>query len=255
VRKCRPWFWDLIADVRLMPMFELAQVARIKPITAELQPHILFPLSCQPLCDGIIEIYERECCCHHIHIPGLLDRLRDILDILPIPIPDPIPEPIRDPIPRPSVRDCCVQGPEGPAAQVACRSRRSPAREPVRGLPRAARDAGRCRAPLCHRAALSVSDLLSLLRAQGWPDADPARWPVRFLLFARASSPHHRYCYTTYAYRIKQLINGVLTVVYDGLAAHQYFGAGDRRISAPTIRKRACALMAGDPPPNDGVRS
>lgn len=68
VRKCRPWFWDLIDDIRLRPMFELAQVPRIRPITVDLQPHLLFPVSCQPLCDGIVEIYERECCCPHIHI-------------------------------------------------------------------------------------------------------------------------------------------------------------------------------------------
>ena len=108
VRKCRPWFWDLLDDIRLKPMFELAQVARIKPITADLQPHILFPLRCQPLCDGIIEIYERECCCHHIHIPILIDRLRDILDILPIPIPDPFPDPIPGLDPAPFTPQFCA---------------------------------------------------------------------------------------------------------------------------------------------------
>lgn len=101
VRKCRPWFWDLIDDLRLRPMFELAQVARIRPITADLLPHLSFPASCQPLCDGIVEIYERECCCLHIHVPDLLDRLRDILDILPIPIPDPVPDPLPGPDPEP----------------------------------------------------------------------------------------------------------------------------------------------------------
>src|SRR3546814_19073773 len=60
VRKCRPWYWDLLDNARLRPMFELAQIARIKPITAEMLPHIRFPLSCQPICDGVITIYERE---------------------------------------------------------------------------------------------------------------------------------------------------------------------------------------------------
>src|SRR3546814_5721200 len=38
--------------------------------------------------------------------------------------------------------------------------------------------------------------------------------------------PYPRHCVTTYAYKIRQLVNGVLTVVYDGLAAHEYFSAG-----------------------------
>src|SRR5215470_14133286 len=80
LRKCRPWYWYLLDDIRLSTMFELAQPARIKPITAELNPHIIFPLRCQPLCDGIVEVYERECCCIRIHIPDLLCRLREILE-------------------------------------------------------------------------------------------------------------------------------------------------------------------------------
>ncbi|HVK99009.1 MAG TPA: hypothetical protein VM553_04320, partial [Dongiaceae bacterium] len=81
VRKCRPWFWDLLNDIQLTPMLERAQIARIKPITADLLPHLQFPLRCQPLCDGVIEIYERECCCHHFHLTDLLDRLRDVLEV------------------------------------------------------------------------------------------------------------------------------------------------------------------------------
>lgn len=98
VRKCRPWFWGVLENIRLAPMFELAQAARIKPITADLTPHVLFPFHCQPLCDAVFEIYERECCCHHhFHITDLLGRLRDILERLPIPLPDPFPN--RSPAP------------------------------------------------------------------------------------------------------------------------------------------------------------
>lgn len=101
VSKCRPWFWDLLDDIRLQPMYALAQAARIKPITAELQPHLRFPLRCQTLCDGVVEVYERECCCRWFRIPDLLDRLREILAVLPIPLPDPIPDPIPGPDPGP----------------------------------------------------------------------------------------------------------------------------------------------------------
>lgn len=97
VRKCRPWFWELLDDIRLQPMFAQAQIARIRPLDAELLPHLRFPLNCQTVCDGVIEVYTRKCCCRYIPIPDLLDRLRDILADLPIPIPDPIPDPLPNP--------------------------------------------------------------------------------------------------------------------------------------------------------------
>src|SRR3546814_13089945 len=60
--------------------------------------------------------------------------------------------------------------------------------------------------------------------------------------------------FTTYAYKIRQLVNGVLTVVYDGLAAHEYFSAGaPANIRTYNPQARVCAAGPGDPPPNDGT--
>ena len=255
VRKCRPWFWDLLADLRLAPMFELAQVARIKPITAELQPHILFPISCQPLCDGIIEIYERECCCHHIHIPILLDRLRDLLDILPIPIPYPIPEPIPGPDPAPF-------GPQFLRAKArAIQQRKTPldlAAVPPENL---YQDYLALRAMPVDAARLYVLERSYLfpifchcsVRKVGQTPIQPGG-QFDFCYLRAHHHPHHGHCVTTYAYKIKQLINGVLTVVYDGLAAHQYFGAGvPADIRSYNPQAHACADGPGDQPPNDGL--
>ena len=73
VRKCRPWFWDVLDDIRFTPMVELAQIARIKPITADLHPHIIFPFRCQPLCDGIVRVdgvqIDRDRRRHLAHVP------------------------------------------------------------------------------------------------------------------------------------------------------------------------------------------
>lgn len=253
VRKCRPWFWDLLDDIRLLPMLELAQVARIKPITAELQPHILFPLRCLPLCDGVIEIYERECCCHHIHIPDLLDRLRDILDILPIPIPDPEPIPGPDPAPF---------GPRLLRAKArAIQQRKAPldlAAVPPENLHQ---DYLALRAmPLeaAHRYVLERPYLFPIfchcsVRKVGQTPIQPGGH-FDFCYLRVHHHPHHAHCSRTYAYKIKQLINGVLTVVYDGLAAHQYFAAGipaDIRTYNP--QAHVCADGPGDAPPNDGA--
>jgi hypothetical protein len=255
VRKCRPWFWDLIDDIRLTPMFERAQVVRIKPITAELNPHILFPLRCQPLCDGIIEIYERECCCHHIHIPTLLDRLRDLLDILPIPIPDPIPDPIPGPDPAPFTPQLLR------TKARAIQRRKTPldlAAVPPENLHQ---DYLALRTMPADAARLYVLDRPYLfpffchcsVRKVGQTPIQPGG-EFDFCYLRVHHHPHHGHCSTTYAYKIKQLINGVLTVVYDGLAAHQYFAAGgpaDIRTYNP--QAHVCADGPGDPPPNDGA--
>jgi hypothetical protein len=254
VRKCRPWFWDLIDDIRMTPMFELAQVARIKPITAELQPHILFPLRCQPLCDGIIEIYERECCCHHIHIPILIDRLRDILDILPIPIPDPIPDPIPGPDPAPFTPQLLR------TKARAIQRRKTPldlAAVPPENL---YQDYLALRTMPADGAQLYVLERPYLfpffchcsVRKVGQTPIQPGG-EFNFCYLRAHHHPHHGHCSTTYAYKIKQLVNGVLTVVYDGLAAHQYFAAGgpaDIRTYNP--QAHVCTDGPGDPPPNDG---
>lgn len=255
VRKCRPWFWDLLDDIRVKPLLALAQPARLKPITAALQPHLLFPLRCQPLCDGVIEIHERVCCCHFIPIPDLLERLRDILDRLPIPIPDPIPDPVPGPDPAPfaprllRAKARAIRQ-RGAAPDYAALPPESLYRDylALRALPaEAARQYVQARPYLfplfCH----------CELRKVGETPIQPGG-TFDFCYLNLRPRPRGGFCVTTYAYRVKQLVNGVPTVVYDGLAAHQYFAAGepvDLRSFDP--RALACADGGGDPPPNEGA--
>ena len=59
-------------------------------------PHVPFPplrFHCTPICDGVVEIYERTCCCHRISIIDLSDLLRRLREIVRIPIPIPEPDP------------------------------------------------------------------------------------------------------------------------------------------------------------------
>lgn len=256
VRKCRPWYWDLVEDARLTPIFPIQQVTRIKPITAELQPHLLFPLSCHPVCEGIVEVYERECCCFHVHIPSLLERLRDILEVLPIPIPDPIPDPIPGPYPGPD------PGPFTPRVLRAktrlLQQRKTPADfsqippenlyEDYLALRTMPADAARLYVlerpylyPIhCRCSVRKVGQ--TLVQAGGHFDFCYRRGPLR------------RQCVLTYAYKVKQLINGTWRVIYDGLAAHQYFSAGEpANIRSYDPQARVCADGPGEPPPHGGV--
>jgi hypothetical protein len=253
VRKCRPWFWKVLDDVRLSPALELAQPARIKPITAELLPHVYFPLRCQPVCDGVVEIYERRCCCSVIHIPDLLDRLRDILSKLPIPLPDPIPDPIPGPDPGPFSR-----------AFLRTTARTIQARKTV--LDYAAVPPENLYEDYLALRALSDE------AAQRYVRQRPYLYPIfcscsvhkvgqtpiqpggAFSFCYPTWHTHTTRCVTTYAYKVRQLIGGVLTTVYDGLAAHEYFAANepaDVRTGNP--KARVCADGPGDPPPNDGT--
>ena len=54
---------------------------------------------------------------------------------------------------------------------------------------------------------------------------------------------HHHRCHSTYAYRVKQLINGVWTVVYDGVAGQDYYGQGENAQIRTTSPRRGHAGM------------
>ena len=257
VRKCRPWFWDFLDDFRLAPMYELAQVARIKPITAELTSHVLFPIRCAPMCDGIIEIYERTCCCRPIEIFPILERLREILEVLPLPIPDPRPDPVPGPFPGPDPVPFTAQLMRAKARTI--QKRKQPldfvALPPER----------------LHQDYLALRNL-PVDSARSYIDERPYLLPIFCSCSTRKVGetaiqpggefdfcypripPRSGFCFTMYGYKIKQIINGVPTVVYDGLAAHQYFSAGepaDIRVYNPNAL--VCADGPGDEPPSDGL--
>ncbi len=257
VQKCRPWFWRLLDDVVLSPLPSVIQAARVKPITAELAPHITFPIHCVPLCDGIVEVYERECCCHLIHIPDLLDRLRDILDRLPVPIPDPIPDPIPGPDPAPFGGTRLAPR----VLKTKARAIQKRAAIDLTAVPSEmlfqdytalrALTADAAQAYVRERAYLYPIFCHCSLRKVGQTFLEPGG---RFdLCYWRVPHPHPGPCVRTYAYKVKQLINGVWTVVYDGVAAHEYFAAGSpAHIHSYSPQARPCGDGPGDPPANGG---
>jgi hypothetical protein len=268
VRKCRPWWWDLIA---VSPVFAAQGAKLSKAVGLKLQaqtqvsiaalspPHIL-PWRCVPICDGIVEVYERQCCCIHFPLPDLLDRLRDILERIPIPWP---PEP--DPGPWPDPTDGPILGrarraslrralPSKAAAGTVAETV-DPSFSPPERLYEAYADLQRLSPAeaelyvqervwlhpfLCHCALRKVGEVA--IQPGGTFDFCYLRGPVPFR------------CWLTYAYRVRQLINGVWTTVYDGLASGAWFADDEEHeIRVTDHRALPCGDAPGDSPPGDGT--
>lgn len=258
--KCRPWWWDLVA----LPIFDALPVARlsltqsIRPEALEFRPN-LFPWRCLPLCDGVVEVYERECCCTTFHVPDLLDRLRDILGYLPIPLPDPIPDPWPGPDPigpfpyRTRALKASAKSRIAALDPTAIRLAAVPPRkllddyEALRRLPNIAlqREYIELRPHLhpllCHCTTRKVGET---------PLQPGGRFDFCFLDWPRLSHAGTR-CHRVFAYKVKQFIGGSWVVVYDGLAAHDYFGADDEA-NLHTYDKRAIVCNEPDRP-GDGT--
>ncbi|MEF7613597.1 hypothetical protein V4F39_06695 [Aquincola sp. MAHUQ-54] len=236
-KKCRPWWWDLVAQ----PLFERAPLARLQLAQHALQPAALalnpqlFPWRCLPMCDGLVEVYQRECCCHRIHLPDLFDRFAEILAELPIPLPEPWP-PGPDPAP---LEQQFMAGRAAKSARKSRLARFDPtklelASAPPRRLlddytallamPSAAEQAAYVQARphlhplLCHCSTRKVGET---------PLQPGGRFDFCFIDWPHPHPHRHLSCTTVYAYKVKQFINGAWVVVYDGLAAHDYFGTGE----------------------------
>lgn len=255
--KCRPWWWDLVVH----PVFELAPLAKLqlaqqtlRPAALELSPH-LFPWRCLPMCDGIVEVYARECCCHHIHIPDLFDRFADIFAELPIPLPEPGP----DPEPFASLETQFMASRAAKAARKTRRASIDPTQLALASAPAkrllddyvALRRLGTVAEQreyvlarphlhplLCHCTTHKVGE--TALQPGGRFDFCFIDWPHPL---------HHAlFCTTVFAYKVKQFINGAWVVVYDGLAAHDYFGAGE----SATLHSYDKRALVCDEPGNQG---
>lgn len=120
VRKC--YWWPLLQKIvaNNLPVFSqktaFKKISKLPRLSLSTQAEALASINdfqltpfrrCQPVCEGIVEIYERICCRTIIITPSIIDDLRDILRERLVEIPDlPIPpqpefghRPTPDPIP------------------------------------------------------------------------------------------------------------------------------------------------------------
>jgi len=271
VRKCRPWWWDLVAKVTTVATSGV-KLSRTTGLQVQAASQIAlasgvsgirnFPWHCLPVCDGIVEIYERQCCCIRVYVPDLLDKLRGILERIPIPWPpepdpDPWPGLIPGPDPLPFTRAAgrrpLQQRPEAKATGTIAEAY-DPALAPPERLYEAYLDLQRLPTAEAQRYALErpwlhpffchcSSSMVGEVPIQPGGNFDFC-YPRRLVPFR---------CWLTYAYRVRQYIGGSWVTVYDGVAAGAWFAAGedaDIRVTDP--RALQCGDPSGNPPANEG---
>jgi hypothetical protein len=280
VRKCRPWWFDRIAS----PIAALSQQSFAqRSLALQLTPaqgfaELLYPRWCVPLCDGIVEVWERKCCCHHFHIDHLLDRLRDVLERVPIDIDWPIPPepepwgPIRDrlgpvslnPQPLPPVDGPRLRAKVQRSRAVVAAKRFDPGQTYVservledyhalRAMPRADTAAYIEARPYLY-AHICTCTMKKVGQVAIQPDGefDFCYWRPRQFHHLHHHQYHH--CHTSYAYRVKQLIGGIWTVVYDGVAGKDYYGQGEQaEIRTTSPKARPCGQGPNPPHEGDGL--
>ena len=263
VRKCRPWWYDQVFVAAVQPKLGVqlqSLPSRVGDLSAA---NILLPFRCLPLCDGKVEVFERECCCHHHIYDDLIDRLREVLERIPIEIdfpfpPDPDPGPLtftfREGLPgrRPSVTPRLMRGRVDlhdvvQTGRTTVSERIFHDYQALLRLPRHEFEAYVLARPyltayICHCTTHKVGE--TFIQPGGTFD----------FCYGRPRQLRHFHCYTTYAYRVKQLIGGVWVTVYDGLAGHDYFAAGEEAdLRTWHAKARPCGDGPEPPDPGDGV--
>lgn len=273
VRKCRPWWHDLIAvPATMLSQRSFTQRSLVQQLTPmQGFAELLFPRWCVPLCDGIVEVWERKCCCHHpyIDIDHLLDRLRDLLREVPIDIDWPVPPepepwgPVLDNIGRVALNPQPLPPKALDVARLTARNvlaaktfdpgktyvsdRIYEDYKALSAMPRTGAAAYLEARPylyayFCHCTMKKVGQVA--IQPDG--EFDFCYWRPR-----QFHHHHHHHCHTTYAYRVKQLINGIWTIVYNGVAGQDYYGQGERaEIRTTSPKARPCS--AGPKPPHEG---
>lgn len=222
VRRCFP-FPHWLDEVAIGgASLRLGGLGELRPI---LPSSIMFPWRCSTVCQGVVEVYRRTCCCQPPFFPP--EPPIHWPKFPPIPIPDPpgpwTPEPGPIPFPRPG------PGPD-PAPFAALDRVTTSGTLDVRKL-NAERDSValqaltgpalneyvRLRPYLWCTCGGGTKVAEGLLADDGTFSICWRGWPFPML----------RGCRTEYAYKVSQSIDGLNVTIYDGVAAGQWFDAGD----------------------------
>ena len=237
VRRCFP-FPHVIDDILVSR--NLARLQDVRTLV-KFRPLARYPfIRCSPVCFGTVEVYRRVCCCHP---PVVIDP-----DDLPIEVNPDFPFIPEDPLgdlgpigPRPgpgtapfALQQLVLTGGAIDEAKVA--------RLEMRGLPKTlALDVRRefilrhpffwCNCGVPHKV------------GQGFVQ-DGGTFSVCWKDFPQILLPH---CHEEFAYVVSQPIGGVMVTIYNGVAANQWFSAGDQ----PTLTSyhyRAIGCRESDVP-------
>lgn len=203
---------------------------------------------CFPMCNGVVEVWERTCCCFPIlvtQVPNLIARLRKFIAEQPIKFPPPPPPPPIDPEPIDRAALDNVN-------RALALGKLDPLVVPNSDL---------------HTDLLTLESLPTDQALQYFQNR-PSLWPIwcscssakkgettlnpdgsfNFCFWEFPFFPIFPFCRKSYFYKVKQFLNGHWVYVYDGLAAHQYFTA-DQFASLSTFGGQACGQQP--PPPGE----
>ncbi|MCZ6690966.1 MAG: hypothetical protein O7H41_15355 [Planctomycetota bacterium] len=230
------------------------------------------PAECLPICDGVVEIYERVCCCSDwLDIDPRIDVIIPILEELicwpkfPIPKPPCPPDPFPPgpfppgPGPDPSpidigrdllrgfkLHDATINPAEGqPPSERLVRDHYALQKLSRVEASRYVKERAYLWPLICSCTTKKVGE--APLGPGGTFDFCYER-PLQFVIRGRK-------CTTTYAYKVKQWIFNQWITIYDGLAADEYFTKDD---PADITTHHFWAVPCGDPPPppvpEDGLK-
>ncbi|MCB1035920.1 MAG: hypothetical protein KDD47_19015 [Acidobacteria bacterium] len=219
-RHCEAWV--RAAEIQNLRVHRLAKAGVLELADRSIRTDAIFePIHkdwrlCTPLCDGVVEVYRRNCCCfpfviYDPRIPEILHELERIVhEIPPIRIrpvgPDPIPERLAvTPFFKDGAEDERALNAEADLAAL----RALPAAEQVAYIE--ARPYLWC---TCSEAELVTS---GFLQPDGTFDICWDEWP-RLMWFR---------CHDEYAFKIKQLVEDATVTIYDGVAAGRWFRLDD----------------------------
>ncbi|HWP32367.1 MAG TPA: hypothetical protein VNL97_01335 [Solirubrobacterales bacterium] len=243
VSRCYPYPWfirNLLLDASRAKValstgsgssLEQREVARLEDALIA-QPNVrppFFPRRCEMVCDGLVEVYRRTCCCRPwiIDDPRLLELIHRLKEIVLEPAkiwpPKPEPDPIREiGLFKQGALDEAALRAEADIAQIRALS----AQEQV--------DYIEAR-PYLRPLSCSCGDAVKVGR--GWIRPDGTfdicwREPLRPLRLG---------CHDEYAFVVKQAANDETIVIYDGLAANRWFDeASDISLVSYSRQARGC---------------
>jgi hypothetical protein len=218
---------------------------------ARILPNAVFRRPCSPICDGEVEVYRRICCCrpYVIHDSRIFDLIRDLTRIVEtIPI-----GPIGPIGPGP--------GPD-PAPFLRLSARENPLIHESGTLNEAAVNAA---ADLQALRTLAPTDQLAYIESRPylfcWNRCGAPRRVGRGFLqpdgtfrvcWTEPLTFLRMYCHEEFAFKVTQVVNGVPVVIYDGVAAHQWFDS-PHGIDLQTYSPYAQSCNHGDMPEVDGA--
>jgi len=228
VSHCYPYFW-LLQTLALESATQLVFESPAKEVSfrkihpgVEGELRVATPLRerlfyrCDVVCDGLVEVYRRTCCCPPFviedpRIDDIIGRLEELIADRPIIKWPPPPPPNGDP---PPWSEAFLKS--GALDQAALNAPRDVMM--LRTLSAEARvEYIRARPYLFCTCGPSSKVGQGAIRPDGTFDIC---WeePIRFFLVN---------CYDQYAYVVKQSINGSTVTIYDGVSANAWFGADD----------------------------